>query len=102
MWGAYFSLRAYKRVVVVVIKMGAYIHGVLFLCGCLLSRFYGTLQRFRSYTTTFFTSFQLFSCSTSDFKFCGTIRVCVKERESSDSEESKRLFSSQERLSLVN
>ena len=27
--------------VVVVIKMGAYIHGVLILCGCLLSRFYG-------------------------------------------------------------
>ena len=31
---------AYKRDVVVVIKMGAYIHGVLILCGCLLSRFY--------------------------------------------------------------
>ena len=28
---------AYKRDVVVVIKMGAYIHGVLILCGCLLS-----------------------------------------------------------------
>ena len=34
---------AYKRDVVVVIKMGAYIHGVLILCGCLLSRFYGSL-----------------------------------------------------------
>ena len=34
---------AYKCDVVVVIKMGAYIHGVLILCGCLLSRFYGTL-----------------------------------------------------------
>ena len=33
---------AYKRDVVVVIKMGAYIHGVLILCGC---RFYGTLPR---------------------------------------------------------
>ena len=33
--------RAYKRDEVVVIKMGAYIHGVLILCGCLLSRFYG-------------------------------------------------------------
>ena len=33
---------AYKRDVVVVIKMGAYIHGVLILCGCLLSRFYGS------------------------------------------------------------
>ena len=27
--------------VVAVIKMGAYIHGVLILCGCLLSRFHG-------------------------------------------------------------
>ena len=41
MWGAYFCMGAYKRDVVVVIKMGAYIHGVLILCGCLLSRFYG-------------------------------------------------------------
>ena len=32
---------AYKRDVVVVINMGAYIHVVLILCGCLLSRFYG-------------------------------------------------------------
>ena len=39
--GAYFCMGAYKRNVVVVIKMGAYIHGVLILCGCLLSRFYG-------------------------------------------------------------
>ena len=39
--GAYFCMGAYKRDVVVVIKMGAYIHGVLILCGCLLSRFYG-------------------------------------------------------------
>ena len=31
---------AYKRDMVVVIKMGAYIHGVLILCGCLLSRSY--------------------------------------------------------------
>ena len=29
-------------VVVVVIKMGAYIYGLLILCGCLLSQFYGT------------------------------------------------------------
>ena len=41
MWGAYFCMGAYKRDVVVVIKMGAYIQGVLILCGCLLSRFYG-------------------------------------------------------------
>ena len=40
MWGAYFCMGAYKRDVVVVIKMGAYIHGVLILCGYLLSRFY--------------------------------------------------------------
>ena len=33
-------LGAYKRDVVVIIKMGAYIYGVLILCGCLLSRFY--------------------------------------------------------------
>ena len=38
MWGAYFCMGAYKRNVVV-IKMGAYIHGVLILCGCVLSRF---------------------------------------------------------------
>ena len=31
---------AYKRDMVDVIKMGAYIHGMLILCGCLLSRFY--------------------------------------------------------------
>ena len=41
MWGAYFCMAAYKCDVVVVLKMGAYIHGVLILCGCLLSRFYG-------------------------------------------------------------
>ena len=35
-----FCMGAYKRKVVVVIKMGAYISGVLILCGCLLSRFY--------------------------------------------------------------
>ena len=39
MWGGYFCMGAYKRDVVVVIKMGAYIHGVLILCGCLLSDF---------------------------------------------------------------
>ena len=41
-WGAYFCMGAYKRDAVVVIKMGAYIHGVLILCGCLISQFYGT------------------------------------------------------------
>ena len=44
MWGAYFCMGAYKRNVVVVIKMDAYIHGVFILCGCLLSRFYGSLS----------------------------------------------------------
>ena len=39
-FAVYFHMGAYKRDVVVVIKMGAYIHGVLILCGCLLSRFY--------------------------------------------------------------
>ena len=38
MWGAHFCMGAYKRDVVVVIKTGAYIHGVLILC--ILSRFY--------------------------------------------------------------
>ena len=38
MWGAYFCMGAYKRDVVVVIKTGAYVHGVLILC--VLSRFY--------------------------------------------------------------
>ena len=31
MWGAYFCMGAYKRNVFVVIKMGAYIHGVLII-----------------------------------------------------------------------
>ena len=31
MWGAYFCMAAYKRDVVVVLKMGAYIHGVLII-----------------------------------------------------------------------
>ena len=38
---------AYKRNVVVVIKIGAYIHGMLILCKCLLSRFYGILKIFQ-------------------------------------------------------
>ena len=33
---------SYKHDVVVVIEMGAYIHGLLILCGCLFSQFYGT------------------------------------------------------------
>ena len=35
--GAYYCMGAYKRDMVVVIRMGAYIHEVLILCGCLLS-----------------------------------------------------------------
>ena len=42
--GAYFCMGAYKHDVVVIIQMGAYIHGVLILCGCLLSQFYGNSQ----------------------------------------------------------
>ena len=45
--GAYFCMGAYKRDVIVVIKMGAYIHGVLILCGCLLSQFYGSTHVLR-------------------------------------------------------
>ena len=37
--GAYSCMGVYKRGVVVVIKMGAYIHRVLILCGYLLSQF---------------------------------------------------------------
>ena len=33
MWDAYFHMGAYKYNVVVVIKMGAYIHGCLFSTG---------------------------------------------------------------------
>ena len=33
MWGAYFCMGAYKSNVVAVIKMGAYIHGVLISMG---------------------------------------------------------------------
>ena len=33
MWGAYFCMGGYKRDVVAVIKMGAYIHGVLICVG---------------------------------------------------------------------
>ena len=40
MCGAYFCMGGYKRNGVAEIKMGAYIHQVLFFCGCLLSWFY--------------------------------------------------------------
>ena len=40
MWGAYFCPGAYKHDVVVLIKTGAYTHGLLIFYGCLLSRFY--------------------------------------------------------------
>ena len=42
----------YECNVVAEIKMGAYIHGVLILGGCLLSQFYGTIisQNMPSYT----------------------------------------------------
>ena len=57
-WGAYFCVGAYKRDVVVVIKMGTYIYGVLILCGCLLSRFYGVC-RFPIPCSNFNTKFQM-------------------------------------------
>ena len=38
--GAYYCMGAYKCDMVVVIRMGAYIHEVLILCECLLSWFY--------------------------------------------------------------
>ena len=41
MWGAYFCIGAYKRDVVVVIKMGAYIHGFLFSMGAYYARLFG-------------------------------------------------------------
>ena len=52
MWDAYFCMGAYRCNVVAEIRMGAYIHGVLILCGCLLSRFYGIIvsQNMPSYT----------------------------------------------------
>ena len=52
--GAYFYMGVYKHNVVVVIKMGAYIHGVLILCGCLLFRFYGSvLDKTNTMSNTF-------------------------------------------------
>ena len=39
MWVACFRMGAYKHDVVVVNKVGAYIHGVLILCGCLYHDF---------------------------------------------------------------
>ena len=45
-WGAYFCMSAYKRDAVVVIKMWAYIYGVLILCGCLFLRFYSKVVLF--------------------------------------------------------
>ena len=44
--GTYFCMGAYKHDVVVEIKVSAYIHGVHILCGCSLSRFYGSLILF--------------------------------------------------------
>ena len=41
MWVPIFVWVLINGDVVVVIRMGAYIHGVLILCGCLLSLFYG-------------------------------------------------------------
>ena len=45
---------AYYRDVVVVIELGAYIHGVLTSNGCLLSRFYGTCHTIMSLLVTYY------------------------------------------------
>ena len=42
MWGAYLCVGAYKRDVVVVIKMVPIFMGAYFFYGCLLFRFYDT------------------------------------------------------------
>ena len=54
-------MRAYKSDVVVVIKMGTYIHGVLILCGCL---FYGTEMYFPELSEAMNTLYNLY------FHFC--------------------------------
>ena len=43
-WAAYFCMDAFKHNVVPVVKMSAYIHGVLIFCGCLLSRVHLLIQ----------------------------------------------------------
>ena len=48
MWYAYFCMGAYKHNVVLVIKIGHYIHGVLVLCGCLVTEVGGGLPFFYS------------------------------------------------------
>ena len=39
MWSVYFCMDAYKRDVVVIIEMGAYIQGLLILCGAYYPNF---------------------------------------------------------------
>ena len=51
--GAYFWMGAYKRDVVVVIKMGAYIHGVLILWGAYYPDFTVDLVLEDEYCATF-------------------------------------------------
>ena len=45
MWGAYFCMGAYKRDMVVVIKMGAYIRGVLIIPILQYQLSYGHVQQ---------------------------------------------------------
>ena len=49
--GCLFSYGCLLSDVVVVIELGAYIHGVLTFNGCLLSRFYGMYTRTQTHIT---------------------------------------------------
>ena len=53
MWSAYFHMGTYKHDEVVVMKMGAYIHGVHILCGYLLPRFYGNMPAEATHNRSF-------------------------------------------------
>ena len=76
---------AYKRDVVVVIKVGAFIHGVLIFYGCLLSRFYSmcstTLIKLKSHP---FTCKWLFGSYFSVFKLLFTLRTSASAEAPSD------------------
>ena len=61
--GAYSRIGAYYREVVVVIELGAYIHGVLTFNGCLLSRFYGTYLTYNLSAYMILTQTRLLICT---------------------------------------
>ena len=83
--GAYFCMGAYKRDVVVVIKMGAYIHGMLIFYECLLSQFYAMCSialiklKFHSFTYKW-----LLSSYFSVFKLLFTLRTSASAEAPSD------------------